>query len=174
VVDVLRVQALTCPWQALAAEINESLLNGYWKTSPTGRSKGLIGKPWTIPPNCGSMLRRAAKRNHFGTIPDFESSRNEAGWPTLCELLELRWRDFQLWGMPAGTARDRLPGKAPQLGQTRKALRPVYIPKELVDDLWLSRQESKHFRVRPDFIFPNRLIRGGFIDPKNCRKRCGR
>lgn len=51
-------------------------------------------------------------------------------------------------------------------GKTRKALRPVHIPKELTDDLWLWRQESKH--PEPEhFIFPNRL--GGFIDPQNYR-----
>jgi integrase len=61
-------------------------------------------------------------------------------------------------------------GKLRNWGKTRKALRPVHIPKELADDLWLWRQESRHQRPE-DFIFPNRLRKGGFIDPQNYRKK---
>jgi integrase len=53
-------------------------------------------------------------------------------------------------------------------GKTRKALRPVHIPKELADDLWLWRQECNK-PVPEGFIFPSRS--GGFIDPQNYRKK---
>ena len=61
-------------------------------------------------------------------------------------------------------------GKLRDWGKTRKALRPVYIPKELADDLWLWKQESKRSQL-DDFIFPNRLRKGGFIDPRNYRRK---
>ena len=61
-------------------------------------------------------------------------------------------------------------GKLRTWGKTRKALRPVHIPKGLADELWLWRQESKHPKPE-DFIFSSRLARGGFIDPQNYRKK---
>jgi len=58
-------------------------------------------------------------------------------------------------------------GKLRNWGKTRKALRPVHIPKELADDLWLWRQECKN--PSPEaFIFPSPS--GGFIDLQNYRK----
>jgi integrase len=60
-------------------------------------------------------------------------------------------------------------GKLRNWGETRKALRPIHIRKELADDLWLWRQESKHPKPE-DFIFPNRLRKDGFIDPQNYRR----
>ena len=59
-------------------------------------------------------------------------------------------------------------GKLRNWGKTRKALRPVHIPKELAGDLWLWRRECKN-PTPEGFIFPNRL--GGFIDPQNYRKK---
>jgi len=44
----------------------------------------------------------------------------------------------------------------------------VHIGKDLANDLWLWRQESKHSRPE-DFIFANRS--GGCIDPQNYRKK---
>ena len=61
-------------------------------------------------------------------------------------------------------------GKLRNWGKIRKALRPVHIPKELADDLWLRKQESKH--SEPDnFSFTNRLKKGGFIDSRNYRQK---
>ena len=61
-------------------------------------------------------------------------------------------------------------GKAAQLGENLQGVGPVHIPKELADDLWLWKQESKHSKP-DDFIFPNRLRKGGFIDPQNYRRK---
>ena len=84
------------------------------------------------------------------------------------ELFGLRWRDFNHEDCLLELRETVFRGELRNWGKTRKALRPVHIPKELADDLWLWRQESKY--PEPEhFIFPNRL--GGFIDPQNYRKR---
>jgi integrase len=84
------------------------------------------------------------------------------------ELFGLRWRDFNHEGCLLELRETVFRGVLRTWGKTRKALRPVHIPKELAEDLWLWRQESKY--TEPEhFIFPNRL--GGFIDPQNYRKR---
>ena len=84
------------------------------------------------------------------------------------ELFGLRWRDFNREDCLLELRETVFRGELRNWGKTRKALRPVHIPKELADDLWLWRQESKY--PEPEhFIFPNRV--GGFIDPQNYRKR---
>ena len=84
------------------------------------------------------------------------------------ELFGLRWRDFNRGDCLLELRETVFRGELRNWGKTRKALRPVHIPKELADDLWLWRQESKY--PEPEhFIFPNR--RGGFIDPQSYRKR---
>jgi len=84
------------------------------------------------------------------------------------ELFGLRWRDFNHDECLLELRETVYRGKLRNWGKTRKALRPVHIPKELADDLWLWRQESKN-PAPEGFIFPNRL--GGFIDPQNYRKK---
>ncbi len=84
------------------------------------------------------------------------------------ELFGLRWQDFNHDECLLALRETVYRGKLRNWGKTRKALRPVHIPKELADDLWLWRQECKD--PSPDgFIFPNRS--GGFIDPQNYRKK---
>jgi integrase len=86
------------------------------------------------------------------------------------ELFRLRWRDFNYDECLLELHETVYRGKLRNWGKTRKALRPVHIPKELADDLWLWRRESKH--SKPDnFIFPNRSGKGGFIDPQNYRRK---
>jgi integrase len=84
------------------------------------------------------------------------------------ELFGLRWRDFHHDECLLELRETVFRGKLRNWSKTRKALRPVHIPKELADDLWLWRQESKH-SASEDFIFANRS--GGFIDPQNYRKK---
>ena len=86
------------------------------------------------------------------------------------ELFGLRWRGFNYDECLLELRETVYRGKLRNWGKTRKALRPVHIPKELADDLWLWKQESKHSEP-DDFIFPNRLRKGGFIDPQNYRKK---
>jgi integrase len=86
------------------------------------------------------------------------------------ELFGLRWRDFNYDECLLELRETVFRGKLRNWGKTRKALRPVHIPKELADDLWLWRQESKHPKPE-DFIFSNRLRKGGFIDPQNYRRK---
>jgi len=84
------------------------------------------------------------------------------------ELFGLRWRDFNYDECLLELRETVYRGKLRNWGKTRKALRPVHIPKELADDLWLWRQECKN--PSPEgFIFPNRS--GSFIDPLNYRKK---
>jgi integrase len=84
------------------------------------------------------------------------------------ELFGLRWRDFNYDECLLELRETVYRGKLRNWGKTRKALRPVHIPKELADDLWLWRQESKN-PTPEGFIFSNRS--GGFIDPQNYRKK---
>lgn len=86
------------------------------------------------------------------------------------ELFGLRWRDFNYDECLVELHETVYRGKLRNWGKTRKALRPVHIPRELADDLWLWRHESKHSEP-DDFIFPNRLRKGGFIDPQNYRRK---
>jgi integrase len=86
------------------------------------------------------------------------------------ELFGLRWRDFNHDECLLELRETVYRGKLRNWGKTRKALRPVHLPPELADDLWMWRQESKHPKPE-DFIFSNRLRRGGFIDPQNYRKK---
>jgi integrase len=84
------------------------------------------------------------------------------------ELFGLHWRDFYYDECLLELRETVFRGKLRNWGKTRKALRPVHIPKGLADDLWLWRQESK-YSAPEDFIFANRS--GGFIDPQNYRKK---
>jgi integrase len=86
------------------------------------------------------------------------------------ELFALRWRDFNCDECLLEQHETVYRGKLRNWGKTKKALRPVHIPKELADDLQLWRQVSTH-RKPEDFIFPNRLRKGGFIDPQSYRKK---
>jgi integrase len=86
------------------------------------------------------------------------------------ELFGLRWRDFNYDECLLELHETVYRGKLRNWRKTRKALRPIHIPKELADDLWLWKQESKH-STPDDFIFSNRLRKGGFIDPQNYRKK---
>ncbi|HEX3105165.1 MAG TPA: tyrosine-type recombinase/integrase, partial [Terriglobales bacterium] len=86
------------------------------------------------------------------------------------ELFGLRWCGFNYDECLLELRETVYRGKLRNWGKTRKALRPVHIPKELADDLWLWKQESKHSEPE-DFIFPNRLRKGGFIDPQNYRRK---
>ncbi len=86
------------------------------------------------------------------------------------ELFGLRWRDFNHDECLLELHETVFRGILRNWGKTRKALRPVHIPQELADDLWLWRQESEHQKPE-DFIFSNRLKKGGFIDPQNYRKK---
>ena len=51
------------------------------------------------------------------------------------ELFGLRWRDFNYDECLVGLHETVYRGKLRNWGKTRKALRPVHIPKELADDL---------------------------------------
>ena len=84
------------------------------------------------------------------------------------ELFGLRWCDFNYDECLLELRETVYRSKVRNWGKTRKALRPVNLPKDLADDLWLWRQESKH-PAPEDFIFANRT--GGFIDPQNYRKK---
>lgn len=86
------------------------------------------------------------------------------------ELFGLRWCGFNYDECLLELRETIYRGKLRNWGKTRKALRPVHIPKELADDLWLWKQESKDSEP-DDFIFPNRLRKGGFIDPQNYRRK---
>jgi integrase len=86
------------------------------------------------------------------------------------ELFGLRWRDFSYDECLLLLRQTVYRGKLRNWGKTRKALRPIHIPKELADDLWLWKQESKYSEP-DDFIFANRLRKGGFIDPHNYRRK---
>jgi integrase len=57
------------------------------------------------------------------------------------ELFGLRWRDFNY---DECRMELRFLGKIRNWRKIRKALRPVHIPKELAEDLWLWRHESKN------------------------------
>jgi integrase len=85
------------------------------------------------------------------------------------ELFGLRWRDFNHDECSLELRETVYRGKLRSWSKTRKALHPVHIPRELADDLWLWRQESRP--IPEGFIFPNRF--GGFIDPQNYEGRCG-
>ena len=86
------------------------------------------------------------------------------------ELFGLRWRDLNYDECLLVLRETVYRGKLRNWGKTRKALRPIHIPKELADDLWLWRQESNH--PEPEgFIFPNRLRKGRFTDPQNYRRK---
>lgn len=58
------------------------------------------------------------------------------------ELFGLSWRGFKHDECVLELTETVFRGKLRNWGKTRKALRPVHIPKELAGDLWLWRQES--------------------------------
>ena len=78
----------------------------------------------------------------------------------------LRWRSFDASKL---TIRETVyKGKIRPFGKTEKSLGDVLLPKGMVDDLWLWKQECPD--SSPDsFIFPN--TDGGFMDTGNYRNR---
>jgi hypothetical protein len=64
--------------------------------------------------------------------------------------------------------RDRLQRRYSALGQTKKSLGRVHLPKELADDLWLWKQECPASSPEA-FIFPD--AKDGFMDTGNYRRR---
>ena len=82
------------------------------------------------------------------------------------ELFALRWRAFD--GSKITIAETVYKGQIRPFGKTEKSLGDVLLPKGLVDDLWLWKQECPD--SSPDaFIFPN--TDGGFMDTGNYRNR---
>ena len=78
------------------------------------------------------------------------------------ELFALRWRSFD------GRSETVYRGKIRPFGKTEKSLGDVLLPKGMVDDLWLWKQECPD--SSPDsFIFPN--TDGGFMETGNYRNR---
>ena len=64
--------------------------------------------------------------------------------------------------------RNRLHGQDPPVGQTRKSLGVIHIPRKLTADLWRWKQQCPD--PTPEaFIFPNKD--GEFMDTGNYRKR---
>jgi integrase len=84
------------------------------------------------------------------------------------ELFGLRWRDFNHNECLLTLRETVYRGKLRNWGKTRKALRPIHLPKELAEDLNNYRQECDNAEP-DDFIFANRS--GGFIDPQNYRRK---
>ena len=75
------------------------------------------------------------------------------------ELFALPWRSFD--GSKLTISETTYRGKIRPFGKTEKSLGDVFLPKGMVDDLWLWKQESPD--SSPDtFIFPN--TDGGFMD----------
>ena len=82
------------------------------------------------------------------------------------ELFALRWRSFD--GRRLTISETVYKGKIRPFGKTKKSLGDVLLPKGMVDDLWLWKQECPD--SSPDaFIFPN--TDGGFMDTGNYRNR---
>jgi integrase len=82
------------------------------------------------------------------------------------ELFALRWRSFD--GSRLTITETVYRGKIRPFGKTEKSLGDVLLPKGMVDDLWLWKQECSD--SSPDaFIFPN--TEGGFMDTGNYRNR---
>jgi integrase len=82
------------------------------------------------------------------------------------ELFALRWRSFD--GSKLTISETVCRGKIRPFGKTEKSLGDVLLPKGMVDDLWLWKQECPD--SSPDsFIFPN--TDGGFMDTGNYRNR---
>jgi integrase len=82
------------------------------------------------------------------------------------ELFALRWRSFD--GSRLTITETVYRGKIRPFGKTKKSLGDVLLPKGMVDDLWLWKQECAD--SSPDaFIFPN--TEGGFMDTGNYRNR---
>src|ERR1700732_3418188 len=82
------------------------------------------------------------------------------------ELCALRWRSFD--GSKITISETVYRGKIRPFGKTEKSLGDVLLPKGMVDDLRLWKQECPD--SSPDaFIFPN--TDGGFMDTGNYRNR---
>jgi integrase len=82
------------------------------------------------------------------------------------ELFALRWRSFD--GRRLTISETVYKGKIRPFGKTEKSLGDVLLPKGMVDDLWLWKEECPD--SSPDaFIFPN--TDGGFMDTGNYRNR---
>jgi integrase len=91
------------------------------------------------------------------------------------ELFALRWKGFDVAKRALTVSQTTYRGKLRDYGKTAKALRTVYLPQGLANELWLWKQEC------PDpwpegFIFPNSRKRkgakmNGFIRTDNYRAR---
>jgi len=82
------------------------------------------------------------------------------------ELFALRWRSFD--GSRLTISETVYKGKIRPFGKTEKSLGDVLLPKGMVDDLWLWKQECPDSSLDA-FIFPN--TDGGFMDSGNYRNR---
>jgi integrase len=112
------------------------------------------------------QLRNALARMSFRDRVLMELDMSNALRPG--ELFALRWGCFDY---DAGTIQLKetvYKGKIRLWGKTRASLCVVPLPKKLVPDLWLWKQECPDGSPEA-FIFPNR--KGGFLDPANYRKR---
>ena len=86
------------------------------------------------------------------------------------ELFGLRWRDFNYDECQLVLRETVYRGKLRNGEKLAKRCARCTSQRNWRDDLWLWQQESK--RSEPDdFIFPNRLRKGGFIDPHNYRRK---
>jgi len=82
------------------------------------------------------------------------------------ELFALRWRSFD--GRKLTINETVYKGKIRPFGKTKKSLGDVLLPKGMVDELWLWKQESLDSSADA-YIFPN--TDGGFMDTGNYRNR---
>jgi integrase len=82
------------------------------------------------------------------------------------ELFALRWRSFD--GSKLTIRETVYRGKIRPFGKTEKSLGDVRLPKGMVDDLWLWKQECPDSSADA-FMFPN--TDGGFMDTGNYRNR---
>src|SRR5947209_13149702 len=112
------------------------------------------------------QLRKALARMPFRDRVLMELDMSNALRPS--ELFALRWSCFD---QSAGTIHLKetvYKGKLRPWGKTRASLCVVPLPKKLIPDLWLWKQECPD--PSPEaFIFPNQ--KGGFLDPANYLKR---
>jgi integrase len=112
------------------------------------------------------QLRTALARLPFRDRVFMELDMSNALRPG--ELFALRWMCFD---HDAGTIELKetvYKGKIRPWGKTQASLCVVPLPKQLIPDLWLWKQECPDSSPKA-FMFPNR--KGGFLDSANYRKR---
>mgnify|MGYP005814139301 CR=1 FL=1 len=91
------------------------------------------------------------------------------------ELFALRWGGFDMDACTLTVTQTAYRGKLRDFGKTKKSRRKVHLPKGLVNELWLWKQECPD-RSAEAFIFPNARKRNGvkkngFIRTENYRAR---